>query len=95
MLQIEYGCLLTLSHIPGTLNIEADAISRRFQVPNGLNIRERVQILPREKMNLPLLRSLEDALNLRDASLFTVGLAARTALERAIGCVSKTSIEMP
>jgi len=94
MLQIEYGCLLTLSHIPGVLNIEADAISRRFQVPNGLNIRERVQILPREKMNLPLLRSLEDALNLRDASLFTVGLAARTALERATGCVSRTSTEV-
>jgi len=94
MLQIEYGCLLTLSHIPGILNVEADAISRRFQVPNGSNIRERIQLLPREEMNVPLLKSLEDALRMQDVSLFTVGLAARTALERATGCVSRTSTEV-
>lgn len=40
MLQIEYGCLFTLSHIPSILSIEAGGISRRFQVPNDLDIRE-------------------------------------------------------
>lgn len=38
-LQLMSGVVLTMGHIPGVLNVFADAISRHFQVPHGTALR--------------------------------------------------------
>jgi hypothetical protein len=40
LIMVQHGILLTVGHIPGRLNIIADAISREFDVLNGAQIRE-------------------------------------------------------
>ena len=46
LLQVEAQVLVTASHIPGVDNTMADAISRRFQVPNGSLIEQQLKATP-------------------------------------------------
>ena len=95
VIQIEYAFILTTSHIPGVQNTVADAISRRFEVPDGKQIREQLRHLAQETTPTPLLNSLESALAARNSTLSTVALAVRTALVNVSGCVSRVDTPQP
>ena len=89
IIQLEYSFILTISHIPGVQNTVADAISRRFEVPDGHRIREQLSQIDRELAPIQLLTNFENALSMRNSTLFTVGLAVRTALVNVSGYVSR------
>ena len=46
-LQCKYNITVTIGHIPGLLNVIADAISRQFKVPNGALIRQQLSPMTR------------------------------------------------
>jgi hypothetical protein len=45
-LQTKHGCLITIGHLPGSLNIYADAASRNFACARGDDIRNELLPLP-------------------------------------------------
>ena len=87
IIQLEYSFILTTSHIPGVQNTVADAISRRFEVPDGHLIREQLHRIVQEPVPAHLLNNFENALSTRNSTLYTVELAVRTALANVNGCV--------
>ena len=79
LLQVHAQVLVTASHIPGHENTIADAISRRFQVPNGSWIAHQLKLTRK----LPPPRTWPnfcDALKMRSPSQSQILHAARTAL---------------
>ncbi len=46
-MQARHGLLVTIGHIPGKVNVLADAISRGFQVPDGDRMKEELSTVPR------------------------------------------------
>jgi hypothetical protein len=46
LLQVQFQLMVTVAHIPGCINIYADAPSRKFQVPNLAHINEVLSLVP-------------------------------------------------
>jgi hypothetical protein len=46
LLQVHFQIMVTVAHIPGCINIYADAPSRKFQVPNLAHIHEVLSLVP-------------------------------------------------
>ena len=90
LLQVEKQVLVTASHIPGADNITADAISRKFQVPNGPAIAHQLAVIPRAPTPR-IWPNFCDALKSRSPTQSQVRLAARTALANVRTQNSSTS----
>ena len=94
VLQVNFGCLITAGHVPGTENVVADAISRSFESHDGQWARQQLQPLRHETLTPQLLASCRNALEMRKSTPSTTDLAVRTALANAIGHVSRPSTEV-
>ena len=90
MLQIELEVLITASHVPGHENTIADAISRRFQVPNGSTIRQNLSSL-KQLDSSPVWTFFCDALKRRSPAPSLSLREARMALANVRTIVSDQS----
>ena len=53
LIKVVYGIVITVGHIPGVLNVYADAASRGFQLPNGQGPALRAFLEPQRRLPLP------------------------------------------
>ena len=95
MLQVHYGVLVTVAHIPGWANVYADAPSRQFHVdglPHILSVLS--QVTPLTISN----DFIDDIVSLGTATLVAPSaqaLGGLTLLESSIGAISATSMPSP
>ena len=88
-LQVATGTHLTVSHVAGKDNVNADAISREFNVPNGPDIRLQVErSAPRVHMIAQLWSTFSAALKSPSPTPSETDHAVRTALEFVLGTSS-------
>ena len=88
LLQSHYNIVVTCGHIPGILNIYADAPSRNFDVPNGASIRQELDRLPRSQVCQQLITTVLDAANLTSSPVSLLPAKSLTALAGIISFVS-------
>jgi hypothetical protein len=97
-IQLRFGVVVTIGHIPGVRNVYADAISRSFQVPDADRIHNSLLALPHYRLGpalTPILVRLSMLPSLRPSQILRAGLIA---LECVIGIVSAmpmTNLQMP
>ena len=84
--QIATGLHLTAGHVSGVNNVQADAISRQFNVPGGDEIRAQVEAAaPRVHLIGQLWSTSSNVLKMPSPTPSETDLAVRTALEFVIG----------
>ena len=84
--QIATGLHLTAGHVSGVNNVQADAISRQFNVPGGDEIRAQVEAAaPRVHLIGQLWSTFSNVLKMPSPTPSETDLAVRTALEFVIG----------
>ena len=85
-IQVCYGVVVTVGHIPGVINIYADAASRQFDCLYGKEIRAQLMNqLPLLHVPTSFMRDIVRAATQQCSSTWQSALDALTALEQGIG----------
>jgi hypothetical protein len=85
-IQVCYGVVVTVGHIPGVINIYADAASRQFDCLHGKEIRAQLtNQLPLLRVPIPFMRDIVLAATQPCGSTWQSALDALTALDGGIG----------
>ena len=89
LLKVSLGITATVGHIPGTLNVYADAASRAFQLPNGQGPAMRVAMnhLPRLPLPTGLMEDIVLIATKPSTTTSTQTLSALTALAGVRGWI--------
>jgi hypothetical protein len=87
LLQMRYGILVTVAHIPGWANIYADAPSRQFHVDNLSHILEVLALVPQLTISRSFINGIVTlGTSMSDAHSWQAR-GALTALESIIGAI--------
>jgi hypothetical protein len=88
LLQMRYGILVTVSHIPGWANIYADAPSRNFQCDNLPHIRAVLSLVPQLTISRTFIDDIVKLATPMSVSPLSQVHAGLTLLESLIGAIS-------
>jgi len=89
--KVLFGIVVTVGHIPGVLNVYADAASRRFQLSNGQGPALRAFLEPQCRLCLPrlLMTDIVGIATRPSTNTSTQTLSALTALDGVRGWISQ------
>jgi hypothetical protein len=89
LIQIRSGMVITMGHVPGVLNIYADAASRYFRCTNGQAIREHLHSLPSLALPATFIADTMRIAKLQSSDISNGVLESLIALDRVIGAASQ------
>ena len=88
-IQVRFGLIVTVGHIPGVINIYADAASRDFECSDGKEIRSQLQNqLPLFPVPISFMRDIVKAATQPCSSTWQLALDALMVLDNATGLPS-------
>jgi len=88
LVQLRFGIVITIGPIPGLENVHSDAVSRRFDVPQGHTLKQFLQPLPHLDLGSVLTPIFTVLALLPPGRPYSPLAAALTALECLTGFAS-------
>ena len=92
LLQVRYRIVVTVGHYPGSINVYADAASRKFCVPHGEQYRQELSLLPRLLYPSHLIKDIVAIASMRSANISSLARDALISLDGLHGWVTRSTM---
>jgi hypothetical protein len=92
LLQVQHRITVTVGHYPGSINVYADAASRKFCVPHGEQYRQELMLLPLLPYPSHLIQDIVEIATKPSANTSSLALSALTSLDGVHGWIMQGTI---